>query len=316
MAKRRRSVIGIGVAVSLLTVALAATSVSRHRAPAERSHLPQAGHGRLPGLRPGQQIAWGEAQVRLWEKASSTELFATQQHILRVIWVHPPARPPQLLVLTAEETSGPQPRRSHLYLLDPSQPDEARLLSPEPAYNFWDASAGDVDGDGRQEVALCTYSHTARDPRYARRFFVYSWDEGGDLYPRWRGSRLCRPYLWARLADATGDGKHELLSVEVGLGGGQMLVAYQWNQFGFWGLGHSAEYRELTVVDPNARIADVGRGVLALVRRADGQRRPALLALREDGWQPVWWGPSAPEQSDAADQPESSPNPTIGRHLQ
>jgi len=301
---------------SLLTVVMAVTGVGKPRTPAAGLSVPPTQQRQLPGLERGQQVIWDENRVRLCDETSFTELFTTDEHILKVIWVRPLDWPPHLLILTAEDISGRQPHRSHLYMLDPFQPNRARSLSPESGYNFWDVSAGDVDGDGHQEVGLCTYSHTARDPHYSRRFFVYSWDERGDLYPRWRGSRLCRPYLSARLADVTGDEKHELVSVEVGLGGGQMLVAYQWNQFGFWGLGHSAEYSELTVLEPNAKLPEVGRGVLVLVSRGDEQRRLALLALKENSWRPVWWGPSAPEQSYEAYRPQTVSNPIIGRELQ
>ncbi len=291
MVSWRRGAIGAAVLVSLLAVAV--TDVGR-QAGAGFS-VRQAESGCLPGLRPEQRILWDGSHVRLHEETSCTELFTTDEHILKVVWVQPPQGSPQVLILTTEETSTPQPRRSHVYLMDPAKPHQARSLSPESNYNFWDVSAGDVDGDGQEEVALCTYSRTARDPHYARRFFVYSWDERGDLYPRWRGSRLCRPYLWAALADVTGDERYELVSVEVGLGGGHMLVAYEWNQFGFWGLGHSAEYTELTVVEPNSTLAGSGRGVFAMARGSDGQRRQVLLALEENRWQPVWRGLPAAE---------------------
>ena len=312
MVSWRRGTIGAAVLVSLLAVAV--TDVGR-QAGAGFS-VRQAESGCLPGLRPEQRILWDGRHVRLHEETSCTELFTTDEHILKVVWVQPPQGSPQVLILTAEDISTPQPRRSHLYLLDPARPHQARPLSPESNYNFWDMSAGDVDGDGQEEVALCTYSRTARDPHYARRFFVYSWDEHGDLYPRWRGSRLCRPYLWAALADVTGDEKYELVSVEVGLGGGQMLVAYEWNQFGFRGLGHSVEYPALTVLQPSAELPGGGRGVLAVIKRSDGERRQVLLALRENCWEPVWSAPPVPEQSREGDKPQSVSNLIIGRNLQ
>jgi hypothetical protein len=214
---------------------------------------------------------------------TTTELLRTADTVLSVLEVHPPsAELPQLLVLTAEEMKAGRWWKSHLYLLSPDEPGEAKLLSPESHYNFWDMSVGDVDGDGWEEVALCTYSCTARDAEYAQRFFVYSWDEEGDLYPRWRGSRLCRRYVSAQLADIAGDEKAELVSVEVGLNGGEMLVAYEWNQFGFWGLGHTREYEEVRIVEAPGMTASGEKGVSAMLTFPNGRQEQAFLVVSDD----------------------------------
>lgn len=243
--------------------------------------------GRLSGPSPGQTIIWNDGCVVLRNKGSTTELFRTPHHVLKVVWSQSPALPPQLLVLTAEDVSGPQPRRSALYSVDPTQSRPPRRLSPEAGYNFWDISMGDVDGDGSQEIGLCTYSQTARDPRFARRFFVYGWDGDGDLYPRWRGSRLCRPYVCAQLADIAGDEKAELLSVEVAPNGKQIVVAYEWNQFGFWGLGHSLEYDRVLEIAPRGERGEGVKGVDALVAGLSGGDRRVSLELDDSRLQPV-----------------------------
>jgi len=231
------------IVVLVCVAALAAMLPHRELVPPKQS-------ARQPTLAaPPPQVEWTDHTI-VCEGSQRAPCFTTADQILKVVVAHPPRLGTRLLVLTAEQAALPQPRGSHLYLLDPARPDQTRLLSVEPDYNFWDMSVGDVDGDGEQEVALCTYSYTARDPSYARRFFVYGWDGGNDLCPMWRGSRLCRPYLSAGLADVTGDDKAELVSVEVALSGKLLVVVYEWNQFGFWGLGHSVEYDHIQQVTP------------------------------------------------------------------
>ncbi len=205
--------------------------------------------------------------------AARPPLFRTKDFIIDACPVRPPERDNALLVLTAADLSPTQPRRSALHLVDLTFPHASRRLSPEEYYNFWDVSVGDVDGDGAEDVALCTFSRTALTPRYARRFFIYSFDEHGDLYARWRGSRLCRPYETAVLADVSGDGAAELVSVEYGLGGGMLLCAYEWNQFGFWGLGHSDESARMRLVRVPASAHGLkGRALVEVEDRLAGAR--------------------------------------------
>ncbi len=203
---------------------------------------------RLLGLAPGPgdaTLAWSRRGAYLIDSLAGqvTCIWRSPQDILQLLTVRPPTSGgPRVLALSAEDTSGERPLTSHLHLLDPAGHETPRLLAPESGYNFWAASAGDVDGDDAEDLALCTWSYTARDPAYAQRFFVYGWDESGELYPRWRGSRLCRRYQQAGLS-GLGEGRPDgLVSVEVPPHGGALLVAYEWNQFGFWGLGHSETF--------------------------------------------------------------------------
>ena len=249
--------------------------------------LPEPLIGLARGDGQGQAAGFGARGVYLLGPQSGEvrRLWEAEHQILDLIWVRPRAgETPRLVVLTAETVGGPQPLGSHVLLLDPRSPETARRLSPESGYNFWHAGAGDVDDDGRQELALCTFSHTARDPRYARRFFVYGWDEEEDLYPRWRGSRLCRPYRWAELLDVDGDGVSELVSVETGLGGGELLCTYQWNQFGFWGTGHSDEYRGMTPPQVGRAVA-TGEPVLVTTVVERGRARTVCAFVhRDNAW--------------------------------
>jgi len=270
---------------------------------------PASGLG-LPETQPVCASASGtilrsNTQIFVQGTSGLRSIFGTEGLILNVLPVQRPRQPLRLVILAVEKIPGrprgsalsaeplyvrkanyrlddfdAHPLRSHLYLLDPADPARVTRLSPEPGYNFWHLSQGDVDGDGDPEIGLCTWSRTVLDPRYAARFFVYSWKEQGDLYPRWRGSRLCRPFVQACLADVNDDGKAELVSVEKEPDGGEMLVAYEWNQFGFWGLGHSDTYRAIRF---EGIMRDPQHGSRALVRICDekGNRRQARMALRQ-----------------------------------
>jgi hypothetical protein len=276
---RRLAVVAAVVVLVLATGALAATWHHARAAP-----LP-CWSGLNPEQTAARRLAYSEGLT-----------------ILRVLPVQPPGLPPQLLFLTVEDLyprrsleerstpanrfarGGPaqtgtfprHPLRSHLYLVDPSDPRHPRLLSPEAYYNFWEMSQGDVDGDGVAEIGLCTWSRTALDPHLAYRFFVYGWNAQGDLEPRWRGSRLCRPLIQATLRDLNGDGRAELLSVEKAPDGGQVAVAYAWNQFGFWGLGKSQVYREVCLAG-------------AMPRSGQDSRSFAVDVVGEDdGWRNGW----------------------------
>lgn len=213
-----------------------------------------------------------------WTGIGLARMAGTTDRVLRTASVVMPAGGRGILVLSASNVRGSQPLRSTLTLVDAQ--GRERRLSPEAHYNFWDLSVGDVDGDGRQEVGLCTFSRTVHDPEYARRYFVYAWTDDGDLEPIWRGSRLCRPYLSAELADVNQDGRAELVSVERGLGGGLMLVAYEWNQFGFWGLGHSEEIEGLVFLGCAADVP----GALVRVTRAGSEPTVEHWTLHQGTW--------------------------------
>ena len=119
-------------------------------------------------------------------------------------------------------------------------------LTLDPKYNFWDIQAGDVDGDRKPEICLCTWSKTRLIRKYARRYFVYGWD-GHDVYPKWRGSRLSKPYFQARLVSLPGGPGMKLLSVEITPSGRRCLMAYRWNDFGFTGLAAGDEHDWITI---------------------------------------------------------------------
>lgn len=147
----------------------------------------------------------------------------------------------------AADDIGLHPVKGSVYWFKTVRTTQPRLLSLRSIYNFWDIQFGDIDGDGRPVIALCTWSKTSHVRTYARRYFIYGMT-AKDSYPRWRGSRLSRPYLSARLVKS-GDGPDwKLLSVETASSEHVCLMLYQWDDFGFYGLGRSRELRSATLV--------------------------------------------------------------------
>jgi hypothetical protein len=107
--------------------------------------------------------------------------------------------------------------------------------------NPWKVQACDVDGDGKPEVSLGVYTVAKYHPVYAKRPFLYEF-ENHQLYPKWLGSRLSRPFDDYVFCDMNGDGKDELIASETTREGKKELNAYQWTGFGFESIGVSPAY--------------------------------------------------------------------------
>lgn len=92
--------------------------------------------------------------------------------------------------------------------------------------------AGDIDGDGRQEIGVCVYKTTKFHPVLAKRPFFYRLTDG-NLEPVWLGSRLARPFLDYIIWDVDQDGAKEIVSIEKTKEGGCLVAMYDWKGFGF-----------------------------------------------------------------------------------
>jgi hypothetical protein len=108
----------------------------------------------------------------------------------------------------------------------------------------WKVRLADVDGDGAQELILGVRKRARFDPVMRRRLFVYAWP---DWAPRWLGSRLSLPFEDFAFVDCDGDGKDDLLALELAADGRRRLMRYEWNGFGFTG-----EPGDFLVVTPSS----------------------------------------------------------------
>ena len=96
----------------------------------------------------------------------------------------------------------------------------------------WCLRIGDVDGDGRKEIALGTFKSTRLWPRAHRTLSFYAW-EGQSARALWLGSRLSLPFREFHLLNVDKDASDELLAVERRSDGKWSLAIYNWDFFGF-----------------------------------------------------------------------------------
>lgn len=113
------------------------------------------------------------------------------------------------------------------------------VLLKAPDYSFdltaWKplkVQAGDVNGDGLEEISICVYKTAKFHPVLAKRPFFYDL-KNGELEPVWLGSRLARPFEAYRLSDVNGDGRAEIISIESAENGNRLVAVYGWKGFGF-----------------------------------------------------------------------------------
>jgi hypothetical protein len=110
--------------------------------------------------------------------------------------------------------------------------------------NPWKVQTCDVDGDGAKEISVGVYKKTQFHPVMAKRPFIYNYQDNR-ISPKWRGSRLARPFEDYIFADVDGDKKDELISIEVLQDGQNLVNTYKWKGFGFEGCGESPTYEKV-----------------------------------------------------------------------
>lgn len=106
--------------------------------------------------------------------------------------------------------------------------------------NVWKLEVGDIDGDGIDEVGLGVYTQSPLHPIDAKRPYIYTFN-GEDLIPKWRGSRLSRPFIDFIFYDIDKDKTDEIVSIEILREEKYIINSYKWKGFGFEGYLESKE---------------------------------------------------------------------------
>ena len=138
----------------------------------------------------------------------------------------------------------------------------------------WKVAVGDVDGDGICEISIGVYKETLFHPIMAKRPFVYNFVENS-LHPKWRGSRLSRPFTDYIFYDIDGDKVDELISIEILDSGDKVINTYKWKGFGFESFVQSSNYEDIFTAHEeddlvHIEYSDAGHRVKGVLNYCDG----------------------------------------------
>lgn len=110
--------------------------------------------------------------------------------------------------------------------------------------NPWKITIGDIDGDGINEISIGVYTETIFHPIMDKRPFIYSFKDN-EIYPKWRGSRLSRPFTDYLFYDIDKDGLDEIISIEILENSEKIINTYKWKSFGFEGFSQSESFKDI-----------------------------------------------------------------------
>lgn len=108
----------------------------------------------------------------------------------------------------------------------------------------WKVALGDIDGNGKCEISIGVYKKTPFHQVMAKRPFIYYFEDNR-LFPKWRGSRLSKPFTDYNFCDIDGDNIDELMAIEILQDGKKVVNAYKWKGFGFEGFLQSKGFNDI-----------------------------------------------------------------------
>lgn len=111
-------------------------------------------------------------------------------------------------------------------------------------FNPWKIAIGDIDGDGVGEISIGVYKESPLHKIMAKRPFIYTFKDGV-LQPKWRGSRLSRPFDDYDFIDIDDDGIDEIISIEILEDKKKVINSYKWKGFGFEGYLESKAFKDM-----------------------------------------------------------------------
>lgn len=120
-------------------------------------------------------------------------------------------------------------------------------------FNPWKVITGDIDGNGLAEISVGVYKESPLHPVMAKRPFIYTFVDG-EIQPKWRGSRLSRPFTDYCFFDLDGDGIDEIIAIELVDENKKIINSYKWKGFGFEGYLESESYDNIMDLSLNKGI--------------------------------------------------------------
>ncbi len=136
----------------------------------------------------------------------------------------------------------------------------------------WKLETADVDGDGILDIILGVYKKTRFFSYPHNCLFVFGWNQK-DVFPKWLGSRLSKPFVDFTFAEVDGKNGAELISIEKTSYKKYCIVVYRWCGFGFAGNWQSESFSDIRFVENNddKPVMIVNKKEKLILAREDGE---------------------------------------------